>query len=190
MTEPLFVLPTAARNLLASLVGRRLLAVRRTGVDPALAASLARDAGRGDLELELEGLRLSLVADPERRSVLVGAVALGGETVDVSASAFWRWRMRREVEGVRVWKSLDVPETADELEFGLEMGLRGTRGLVVELIEDEGIAGLVVSDGEGSERHRVLELAGVVTPARSGLTSQGRRGPAKAGAGRSSRRRR
>lgn len=191
MIEPSFTLPTQCRDLLASLVGRRLLAVRRLGVDPADEASLARDAGRGDLELELDGLRVCFVADHERRSVRVAAATLGDGAADVSSSAFWRWRLRREVVGVSIWKSLDVAESAGELEFGVALGLRGTRGVVVELIEEDGVAGLVVGDGEGAERHRVIEVAGSVDagpgPGRSagrGVARPGR------GAGRSTRRRR
>jgi len=192
MIDPDLKLPTAARDLLTSLVGRHLLAVRRTGVDPALEASLACDAGRGDLELDLDGLHLSLVAEHERRSVLVAARPLA-DTVDVAASAFWRWRMRREVTGVRIWKSLDVPDNAGELEFGVELGLRGTRGVVIELLEEDGVVGLRVGDGEGAERHRVLEVAGVVAPPGPNLGPSARRGarrPGRDGPGHSSRRRR
>lgn len=192
MIDPDPKLPTAARDLLASLVGRRLLAVRRTGVDPAAQASLACDAGRGDLELELDGLRVSLVAEHERRSVLVAAGALAG-AVDVAASAFWRWRLRRAVSGVRIWKSLDVPDNAGELEFGVELGLAGTRGVVVELLEEDGVVGLRIADGEGAERHRVLEVAGVVAPLGPGRGRPARRGVPGAGrdgSGHASRRRR
>jgi len=178
MIDPSPALPTTARELLASLVGRRLLGVRRLGVEPAIEASLARDAGHGDLELELEGLRVSLVAEHERRSVLVAPTGLGDAAADVSGSAFWRWRLRREITGVRIWKSLDVPEAAQELEFGVELGLRGTRGVVVELVENDGVAGLAVSDGDGAERHRTLDVAGVVAPAtaRPGERAGGVRG--------------
>ena len=179
--EP-YRLPTAAADLLADLVGRRLVRVRRRLEAQQGDASTSRDSGEGPVELLFDdGFVIHVAGDPGRLSVVIGAGELpasaAGTIVEVSRNEFWRWRLRRPVSGVQAWKSLDVPARAPELEFGLEVGLGPLPGFAVELVLDEGIEALRVSDGTGAERHRVIPIAGVVGPTpprRGGSPERGR----------------
>ena len=172
-------IPTAARELLAALVGKRIVAVRRHPEGERREPTLADDGVRGPIELELDdGTRIHATADPERRSVLLEAGPLApAPALEASRDAFWRWRLRRPVAGIVVWKSLDVPERAPELEFGVEVALAGTRGFVVELVDEDGLVTLAVTDGSRPERHRDLRIAGTgsaALPERPGRARQGR----------------
>lgn len=155
-------LPTHARELLASLVGRRLTSARRQG--GTRGGSSHREVG-GELELGLDdGRAIAVTLDEKSRSVLVAEGALGPDVHDASRHEYWRWRLGREIAGVAVWKSRDVRPDAPELEFGLELRLRNGPPVVLELVEVETEMTLVASDGEGSEPHRWLEMAGEFPP--------------------------
>lgn len=178
--ELLATLPTASSELLASVVGHKLTAVRRFGGTPEGEDSTQRDGGEGDLELTLDdGRSLVVSIDEARRSVVVREGSLAGGALDVSQNAFWRWRLRREVAGVAVWKSLDVPAQAAELEFGLELRLRIGPPAVMELIYRDGVPALVASDGEGAEPHRWLGLVGEFPPPPAARPRALRSGPGR-----------
>ena len=157
-----YLLPTAARELLTPLRGRRLVRVRRVVHDPEAEATTRRDPADGPIELALDdGAVLHAIAEPGKSSVVLCAGELppsAGPAVDVSRNDFWRWRLRREITGVVVWKSLDVDARASELEFGLELELRFTPSAVLEYVVDQGVESLIATDGKSGERCRHLRL--------------------------------
>lgn len=148
------------------LAGRRIVRVRRrldeTGTESTTGATIHTDAGEGPLELVFDdGSALHVEADRERSSLVVAPGELdlaAGALTDLSRNTFWRWRLRRPITAVHVWKSLDVPPSAAELEFGIAIELGATPGFVIEFFNDGGLERLVVSDGRSAERRRTIRL--------------------------------
>jgi hypothetical protein len=156
-----YALPLEARDLLGALVGDRLVGVRRAAIGSEEVTRCA-DPRDGATELELaSGLTLHLASDETRHSVVVRrgpAASTPTPLVDASRDDFWRWRLRRDIVAVHVWKSLDVPADAKELEFGIELELRFTRGVAFEYALAEGSGRLTISDGSQREPSRRLRV--------------------------------
>lgn len=162
-------LPSHVLVATGSLVGRRVTRVRRVlcgdddGDGQARAVSSTGDARDGVTELTLDDGRLLLAsANVERHSVALalGALPAADEpyAFDVSRDDFWRWRLRREITEVLVCKSLDVPPSALELEFGVELGLRFTPGFALEYHLRDGVGRLSIRDARHGERCRKLAV--------------------------------
>ncbi len=157
-------LPSHARPLLSSLVGRRIVRARRVLFEAdSYEPSPAADERDGATELSFDdGTILRVLAQEASHSVAVAAGPLAAaeepHAVEVSRDAFWRYRLRREILGVYAWKSLDVPENADELEFGLELELRYTPAIALEYQLRDGAPVLVLSNAQTGERCRRLAL--------------------------------
>lgn len=140
-----FSIPSQASQLANSLIGRRIIRVRRYVLrsDYDILPRVARDEeSDGPVELALDdGRFISVVSDTESMSVEVAALSLpvfGDSYVYINPgdNIYWSERLHREINAVALLRSRHA-SNAYPSEFGFELGLGDGLRVLCEYISDE-----------------------------------------------------